>query len=106
MERFNELAKLYQDVLTAMSAICVAKGGLDIGNYSGRFFAADLLEFIVGYGEKLKVDVSELRKELDSKKDFLTPSNKPIYEMTLAEFERVFGVEETSQETRDKWSRG
>jgi hypothetical protein len=101
MERFNELAKLYEDIKTAMSAICVAKGGLDIGNYSGRFFAADLLEFVVGYGEKMRIDVSGLKKELDEKRDFLTPSNKPIHEMTLAEFEKVFGIEamERRQET-------
>jgi hypothetical protein len=93
MERFNELLKLCRDVEIAMSAICVAKGGLDIENYSGRFFAADLLEFVVGFGEKLKADVSELKKKLEAKKDLLTPSSKPIYEMTLAEFEKLIAKE-------------
>jgi hypothetical protein len=93
MERFGELLKLYKDVETVMSAICVAKGGLDIGNYSGRFFAADLLEFIVGYGAKIKADVSALERELEARKDLLTPSSKPIYEMTLAEFEKLVAQE-------------
>ncbi|MDR2268909.1 MAG: hypothetical protein LBD94_01870 [Rickettsiales bacterium] len=91
MERFNGLANLYESVKTLMSAICVEKGGLDIDNYSGRFFAADLLEFIVAYGASAGADVSALREELESKKDLITPSNKPIYEMTLAEFEKMLG---------------
>lgn len=91
MERFNGLANLYGLVKTIMSAICVEKGNLDIDNYSGRFFAADLLEFVVAYGEKAGADVSALRGELESKKDLITPSNKPIYEMTLAEFEKMLG---------------
>lgn len=92
MEKFNELVQFYSDVKTMMSVICVQKGGIDIDNYSGRFFAADLLEFIVAYGQKLKADVSEFEKELKSKTDLLTPSNKAIQEMSLAEFKKVFGI--------------
>jgi len=91
MERFKELLKLYQGVLTAMSAICAAKGGLDMENYSGRFFAADLLELLVAFGARAKIDVGPLKSELEAKKDLITPSNKPIYEMTQAEFEKLLG---------------
>jgi hypothetical protein len=75
-----------------MSAICAQKGGIDIENYSGKFFLADLLEMIVGYGEKVKADVTDLKKELENKKSLLTPTNKPVFEMTLSEFEKVFGI--------------
>jgi hypothetical protein len=91
MDKFDELLKLYARVKTLMSAICVEKGGLDIDNYSGRFFAADLLEFIVAYFGKAGRDAGGLKSELESKKDLLTPGSKPIYEMTLAEFERLIG---------------
>jgi hypothetical protein len=94
MERFNELAGLYEKVRTLMSAVCVEKGGIDIDNYSGRFFAADLLELVVAFGEAAGADVAELESELESKRDNLTPSNKPIYEMSLAEFEKLVAPEE------------
>jgi len=91
MDKFYELARLYEQVGIVMSAICVQKGGIDMDNYVGRFFAADLLEFIVTYGSKAGADVSRLVAELESKRDLLTPSNKPIHEMSLAEFERMLG---------------
>ena len=96
MERFNGLVNLYELMKTIMSAICVEKGGLDIDNYSGRFFAADLLEFVIAYGEKSGADVSKLRAEMETKKEWITPSNKPIYEMTLAEFEKMLGGQNES----------
>ncbi|MDR3208504.1 MAG: hypothetical protein LBT45_01500 [Rickettsiales bacterium] len=99
MEKFNALAGLYEKVRTVMSAICVEKGGIDIDNYSGRFFAADLLELVVAFGEAAGADVSELKAELEAKKDNLTPSSKPIYEMTLAEFEKLIAPEEVKDLT-------
>ena len=92
MERFGELARLYAETKAVMSAICVRKGGIDMDNYPGRFFVADLLEFVVAYGEKAGADVSRLRAELEKAADDVTPSAKPIYEMTLAEFERMIGA--------------
>ena len=92
VERFNELASLYEKVKTIMAAVCVEKGGIDADNYSGRFFAADLLEFIIAFGEKSHAkgkQFDDLKAELAGKQDLLTPSSKPIYEMTLAEFEKT-----------------
>ena len=91
MERFNELIRLYDRARAVMSAICVTKGGIDMDNYPGRFFMADLLEFAVAYGEKVGADTSVLRTELNRISDDITPASKPIYEMTLAEFEKMMG---------------
>jgi hypothetical protein len=91
LEKFNELVRLYDRTRTAMSAICVAKGGIDMDNYPGRFFAADLLEFAAAYGAKAGADTSKLRAELEKIKDDVTPASKPMHEMTLAEFERMIG---------------
>ena len=78
-----------------MSAICADKGGLDIDNYVGRFFAADCLELLVEYGKKIlpanpqiAKDVEKYSKDLELVRDQITPSKKPVYEMTLEEFER------------------
>jgi hypothetical protein len=91
MERFNELVRLCDRAKTVMSAICVTKGGIDMDNYPGRFFVADLLEFAAAYGEKAGADTSALRAELAKVADDVTPASKPVYEMTLAEFERMIG---------------
>ncbi len=98
-DNFLQLADFYNRLGPIMSAICVQKGGLPIENYTGRFFAADLLEFIAAYGEKLegadqklKDIVSKFRAEADKVKDLTTPSQKPIYEMTLKEFEKVMNI--------------
>jgi len=91
MNKFQELKILYEWVRIAMSAVCSEKG-LDIDNYSGRFFAADLLEMLVAFGKKANADVSALEAELSAKRDLVSPTSKPIYEMTLAEFERAVGI--------------
>ena len=92
MEKFQSLSLLYKDIKTLMSAICAAKGGIDIDNYSGKYFAADVLELLIAYGEKAGGDVEALRGELDTRRDFVTPAVKPIYEMTLSEFEKMIGA--------------
>jgi hypothetical protein len=91
MEKFEALVELREKVKTIMSAVCVGKGGIDIDNYSGRFFAADMLELVIAFGEKAGANVAGLKKELDEKRNCLTPPVKPIYEMTLAEFEKLIG---------------
>ena len=91
MERFGELVRLYGQVRTVMSAVCATKGGMDMDNYPGRFFAADLLELVAAYGDKVGADTSALRAELERIRDDLTPASKPIHEMTLAEFEKMIG---------------
>ena len=86
-----------------LSAICVQKGGISMENYVGRFFAADVLEFIVEYGNRLKKsgvaispDVSSamnvFEKQFKNVKNLVTPNQKPIYEMTLEEFEKIMNI--------------
>jgi len=91
MDRYKNLLLLYENIRTLMSAICAGKGGIDIDNYSGKYFLADVLELLVAYGEKAGVDTTALRAELEKKKEFVTPTVKPIYEMSLAEFEKMIG---------------
>ena len=91
MERFQRLYYLYKSIETLQSAVCAAKGGIDVDNYSGRYFMADVLEMLVLLGEKEGIDVTAARAELERKKDNITPGVKPIYEMTLEEFERMIG---------------
>ncbi|MBO7509008.1 MAG: hypothetical protein J6T57_01905 [Alphaproteobacteria bacterium] len=103
VQDFIKLANFYNQVAKVMSAICVNKGGIAIENYVGRFFAADVLEFVLEYGERLlksgaKVDaevadvVERFRKQFEHVRDLTTPSEKPIYEMTLEEFEKVMNI--------------
>ena len=85
-----------------MSAICVQKGGLAIENYVGRFFAADTLEFVYEYGRRLvesgaatpevRALVERFRVQYERVRDLTTPSQRPIYEMTLEEFERLMNI--------------
>ena len=86
-----------------MSAICVEKGGIAMENYVGRFFAADVLEYIVEYGNRVKKsgetipqDVSGamdlFEKQFENVKSLVTPNQKPIHEMTLEEFEKIMNI--------------
>ena len=86
-----------------LSAICVEKGGIAVENYVGRFFAADVLEYIVEYGNRVKksgetipqdvAGVMDLfEKQFESVKSLVTPNQKPIHEMTLEEFEKVMNI--------------
>ena len=86
-----------------LSAICVEKGGIALENYVGRFFAADVLEYIVEYGNRVKksgetipqdvAGVMDLfEKQFESVKSLVTPNQKPIHEMTLEEFEKVMNI--------------
>lgn len=103
VDNFIKLANFYNQVAKVMSAICVNKGGIAIENYVGRFFAADVLEFVVEYGERLlksesKPDaevgsvIERFRAQFEHVRDLTTPSQKPIYEMTLEEFEKVMNI--------------
>ena len=104
VEHFISLANFYNQLLTTMSAICVEKGGLPLENYVGRFFAADVLEFIVEYGRRLMQDksvvvpsevssvIERLSAQFEDVKSMVTPSQKPIYEMTLEEFEKIMNI--------------
>ena len=103
VQNFIKMANFYNQTAKMMSAICVKKGGIAIENYVGRFFAADVLEFVVGYGEQLiknNKDVSpeivavveKFKKQFGRVRSLTTPSEKPIYEMTLEEFEKVMNI--------------
>ncbi len=87
-----------------MSAICVEKGGIAMENYVGRFFAADTLEFVYEYGRRLMADksitvpaevvavIKKFEERYKKVQNLTTPTQKPIYEMTLEEFERVMNI--------------
>ena len=87
-----------------MSAICVEKGGIAIENYAGRFFVADTLEYVVEYARRLSQDktifipadvadvIRRFQAQFELVRDQVTPNQKPIYEMTLEEFERLMNI--------------
>ena len=87
-----------------MSAICVEKGGIAIENYAGRFFVADVLEYVVEYARRLGEDrsivvpadvadvIRRFQAQFELVRDQVTPNQKPIYEMTLEEFERLMNI--------------
>lgn len=103
IQNYIKIANFYNEMSRVLSAICVEKGGIAIENYVGRFFAADVLEYIVEYGNRLKKSGAQIdanvmnvmnlfEKQFDSVKDLVTPNQKPIYEMTLEEFEKIMNV--------------
>ena len=103
IQTYVKLANFYNEMTRVLSAICVEKGGIALENYVGRFFAADCLEYIVEYGKRLKKSGVQLPKEtlnvmdlfekrFETVKDFVTPNQKPIYEMTLEEFEKIMNI--------------
>ena len=53
VQNFIKLANMYNQMTMLMSAICVQKGGIALENYAGRFFMADVLEYIYEYGRRL-----------------------------------------------------
>ncbi|MCL2538249.1 MAG: hypothetical protein FWF34_01475 [Alphaproteobacteria bacterium] len=100
IEKFNNLAGFYEYMKTVMSAIATQKGGVPIENYAGRFFAADTLEMLVAMGgkigtsadEKTRGQIEKYRAEFAEISDWVTPSKKPVHEMTLEEFEKVMNI--------------
>jgi hypothetical protein len=103
IQNYIKLANFYNEMATVLSAICIEKGGIALENYVGRFFAADVLEYIVEYGNRLKksgekispeiVSVMNLfEKQFENVKGLVTPTQKPIHEMTLEEFEKIMNI--------------
>ena len=102
VQNFIKMANFYNQMSMLMSAICVQKGGIAIENYVGRFFAADTLEFVYEYGRRLvesggatpdvRALVERFRVQYERVKDLTTPSQRPIYEMTLEEFEKLMNI--------------
>jgi len=103
LQTYVKLANFYNEMTRILSAICVEKGGIAMENYVGRFFAADVLEYIVEYGKRLKKSGEKItpeiqsvmdlfEKQFESVKSLVTPNQKPIYEMTLEEFEKIMNI--------------
>ena len=104
VQQFIKLANYYNQTAMLMSAICVQKGGIPIENYSGRMYAADVLEYIVEYAKRLRADgriaipadvaraMEQLNVQYERVKHLTTPTQKPIYEMSLAEFEKFMNI--------------
>ena len=103
VQNYVKLANFYNEMAKILSAICVEKGGIALENYVGRFFAADVLEYIVEYGNRVKksgetipqdvAGVMDLfEKQFESVRSLVTPNQKPIHEMTLEEFEKVMNI--------------
>ena len=103
VQNYVKLANFYNEMAKILSAICVEKGGIALENYVGRFFAADVLEYIVEYGNRVKksgetipqdvAGVMDLfEKQFESVKSLVTPNQKHIHEMTLEEFEKVMNI--------------
>ena len=103
VQNFIKLANYYNQTAMIMSAICVEKGGVAVENYVGRFFAADVLEYVMEYGRRLQqtsesvpVEIAALIDRFSAQyqkvKDLTKPMQKPIHEMTLEEFEKVMNI--------------
>ncbi len=103
VQQFIKLANYYNQTAMMMSAICVQKGGIAMENYVGRFFAADVLEYVVEYGRRLIAADKNLAPEIvalvnrfaaqyERVRGLVTPTQKPIHEMTLEEFEKIMNI--------------
>jgi hypothetical protein len=103
VQQFIKLANYYNQTAMLMSAICVQKGGIAMENYVGRFYVADVLEYVVEYGRRLierdknvgaeiVALVNRFAAQFERVRDLTTPSQKPIHEMTLEEFERIMNI--------------
>lgn len=103
VQNFIKLANYYNQTAMIMSAICVQKGSIAIENYVGRFYAADVLEFIVEYGRRLRASrvqipeqindlIDRFSNEFERVRGLTTPTQKPFYEMTLEEFEKIMNI--------------
>ena len=103
VQNFIKLANYYNQTAMLMSAICVQKGGIAMENYVGRFYAADILEYVTEYGRRLieinpnvspeiKSLVQRFGTQFEHVRNLATPTQKPIHEMTLAEFEKLMNI--------------
>lgn len=104
VQNFIKLANLYNQMTMVMSAICVQKGGIAMENYVGRFFLADVLEYVYEYGRRLLdanknavpanvvAVIKKFGEQYERVRELTTPTQKPIYEMTLEEFERIMNI--------------
>ncbi len=103
VQQFIKLANYYNQTAMIMSAVCVQKGGIAMENYVGRFFMADVLEYVVEYGRRLIAQnkgispevvalINRFAAQFERVKGLVTPTQKPMHEMTLEEFEKVMNI--------------
>ena len=103
VQNFIKLANYYNQTAMMMSAICVQKGAIPMENYVGRFYAADVLEFVAEYGRRLMASgaavppeiadvIQRFADQFERVRTLATPTQRPIYEMTLEEFERLMNI--------------
>ncbi len=103
VQQFIKLANYYNQTAMLMSAICVKKGGIAMENYVGRFYMADVLEYVVEYGRRLIEQkagvtpeivalVNRFAAQFERVRSLTTPTQKPIHEMTLEEFEKLMNI--------------
>lgn len=103
VQQFIKLANYYNQTAMLMSAICVQKGNIAMENYVGRFYMADVLEYVVEYGRRLQAQngavapeiamlINRFAAQFETVRDLATPTQKPIHEMTLEEFERLMNI--------------
>ncbi|MBQ2844850.1 MAG: hypothetical protein IJE79_02445 [Alphaproteobacteria bacterium] len=103
VQRFIKLANYYNQTVMLMSAICVQKGGIAMENYVGRYFAADVLEYVLEYGRRLLEQnkniapeivalINRLAAQFEKVRSLATLTQKPFHEMTLEEFEKVMNI--------------
>lgn len=103
VQQFVKLVNYYNQTTMVISAICVQKGGIAMENYIGRFYAADVLEYVLEYGRRLIAQEKNISPEIvkvvnrfatlfEKVKNLTTPTQKPIHEMTLEEFEKIMNI--------------
>ena len=103
VQQFIKLANYYNQTAMIMSAVCVQKGGIAMENYVGRFFMADVLEYVVEYGRRLIAQnkgispevvalINRFAAQFERVKGLVTPTQKPMHEMTVEEFEKVMTI--------------
>ena len=103
VQQFVKLVNYYNQTAMVMSAICVQKGGIAMENYVGRFYAADVLEYVLEYGRRLIKQEQKISPEIvkvvnrfatlfEKVKNLTTPTQKPIHEMTLEEIEKIMNI--------------
>ncbi len=113
VQRWLSLVKFYSNFKTIESVICIEKGGIPLERYIGRYFGADVLEYLLKLGMylikvenidaefakyikgnfSLKSELQKLQKEFKPIADLVSVSEKPIQKMTLEEFAKSFKVE-------------
>ena len=84
VQRFVKLANYYNQTAMLMSAICVQKGGIAIENYVGRFYMADVLEYVLEYGRRLVAQNKNVAPEVVALINRLAAQFEKVKSLTTA----------------------